>query len=589
MLDRGGRLRRAAGRARLLIAPPGRRVDDWPPPPEFFDTPRGYIDFPTPGSEVERGPVQLLGWCLVPGAAVERVEVRVDFGPPQRARLGMPRPDLSAVSDDPRAPLAGFEYVADLSATTAETEMAVVSAVVLCSDGRRVDVDPVSFKLAPAAPVAEERHAAELRARSMRHLAQTRADPDAGVRLLVFTHQLVHGGASLYLYELLRRFTAGYGFECSVVALEDGPLRPELEAIGIPVHLTDGFPVRQADRYECALAELLAWAAPQGFNVAFVNTLGCFSGVEIARRLAIPSVWAIHESFGLSQFWLTAFTPGTLDPYVPARATRSLRDAAAVVFPAEATRRLYLPCADADRLITEPYGVELADVDGALAGHAREEVRRGLGIPDGAKMILCLGTIEPRKSQAMLVEAFAAIADRHPEAMLVLVGETQASWCADYVEGIREYVARAGLGARVRIEPVTPRPYPWHLASDVYACASDVESLPRSVVEAMVFERPVVSTRVFGVPELVEDGRTGFLCDLRDAADLARRLDDALSAGTDELRSVTSAAAARARSVHDPERSAARMSRLLTRLAADPAADPRRALEARSARAAVDG
>jgi hypothetical protein len=52
MLDRGSRVRRAAARARLLIAPPGRRVDDWPPPPEFFDTPRGYIDFPAPGSEV---------------------------------------------------------------------------------------------------------------------------------------------------------------------------------------------------------------------------------------------------------------------------------------------------------------------------------------------------------------------------------------------------------------------------------------------------------------------------------------------------------------------------------------------------------
>jgi D-inositol-3-phosphate glycosyltransferase len=575
MPDRRAAWRRLRAGARKLIAPPGRRPDTWPPPPEFFDVPRGYVDQPSPGAEVVREPVQLLGWCLFPGASVERVEVSVNFGEARRARLGMPRLDLSPLTEHPEAPVCGFEYVADFGAVGELTDTAVVSAVAYSSDGRRHQIDPVSFRLVAPRPTIDEHRAAELRARSRRYLPQRRAQPDGRIRMLAFSHQLVYGGASLYLYELLRRFAANDNFECALVALEDGPLRRKLEMSGIPVHLTDGFPVCSAERYEGSQAELLAWVAPQGFNVAFVNSLACFSGAEIAHRLGIPSVWAIHESFRLPFFWMTSFTPGTLDPYVPTRAERSLRDAAAVMFEAEATRRLYLSYADRDRLITEPYGVELADIAAAQASGARAELRRGLGISDDAKVLLCLGSIEARKSQAMLVDAFARVAARHPDALLVLVGETGAPYTAAYVQAIREYIARAGLGARVRIEPVTSDPYPWHLASDVHVCASDVESLPRSVLEAMAFERPVVSTAVFGVPEVIDDGRSGYLCDTRDAAALARRLDHILAADPADLRRMTAAASAKVRRDHDSDRYADRIWRLITALVDDPSAEPR--------------
>ena len=56
-------------------------------------------------------------------------------------------------------------------------------------------------------------------------------------------------------------------------------------------------------------------------------------------------------------------------------------------------------------------------------------------------------------------------------------------------------------------------------------CASDVESLPRSMLEAMAFGRPVASTAVFGIPELVEDGVSGFLCRDRDLAALRGMLE----------------------------------------------------------------
>jgi D-inositol-3-phosphate glycosyltransferase len=175
----------------------------------------------------------------------------------------------------------------------------------------------------------------------------------------------------------------------------------------------------------------------------------------------------------------------------------------------------------------------------------------------------------------MLAQAFGAIADRHPDTHLALVGETDAAWRAAYGTGLHHYLARTGLGQRIRILPTTADPFPWLAIADLVVCASDVESLPRSIVEALAFEKPVLSTRVFGVPELIDDGRTGYLCDLRDVRSLADGLDRVLSADPDERGAVARAGAARVRERHDPGSSAEAVRRLLAGLAVDPTAAPR--------------
>jgi glycosyltransferase involved in cell wall biosynthesis len=75
---------------------------------------------------------------------------------------------------------------------------------------------------------------------------------------------------------------------------------------------------------------------------------------------------------------------------------------------------------------------------------------------------------------------------------------------------------------------------------------------------------------VFGVPELIEDGRTGYLCEMRDAADLCAGLDRILSAPAGEIAAVTRAAETYARARHDPRVYAAKMAALITELAVAP-------------------
>jgi D-inositol-3-phosphate glycosyltransferase len=93
--------------------------------------------------------------------------------------------------------------------------------------------------------------------------------------------------------------------------------------------------------------------------------------------------------------------------------------------------------------------------------------------------------------------------------------------------------------------------FPWYLSADLFVSASDAESLPRSVVEAMAFSVPVLATEVFGLPELIEEGVNGFLCPARDTAALASALDRVLTLDPARLAEVADAAAALVRDQHD--------------------------------------
>jgi len=79
----------------------------------------------------------------------------------------------------------------------------------------------------------------------------------------------------------------------------------------------------------------------------------------------------------------------------------------------------------------------------------------------------------------------------------------------------------------------------------------------------MAFGTPVLATRIFGVSDLVEDGRTGWLCEPRDLADLAHALDRVLGLSAAQRRAVGEAASARVRAEPMADEQAAHVEALL--------------------------
>ncbi|MFH1149456.1 MAG: glycosyltransferase [Actinomycetota bacterium] len=139
----------------------------------------------------------------------------------------------------------------------------------------------------------------------------------------------------------------------------------------------------------------------------------------------------------------------------------------------------------------------------------REKARRELGMDEGARVALYFGHVRPYKGLSHLVEALPAVVEAVDRFHLLIVGEFWESR-RDYEECIE------ALGTRDRVTIVDR--YVRNEEVGRYFSAADLVVLPYVTASASgilqiayAFSKPVVTTRVGGLPEVVEEGRTGFL------------------------------------------------------------------------------
>jgi D-inositol-3-phosphate glycosyltransferase len=511
----------------------------------------GRLDPPAGGGAVAPGAVKLHGWTLFSSGPVSKVELWLDERPLGRARLGLPRPDVCRALGLEPGEATGFELVTILEDGPGSPGEVSLRAVATGVDGERLELGPLSLLVTRAA--------------TPRLASPPERTPPAprrpGLRTLVFTHQLDLGGAQLYLMDLLRELLRTGAVNPTVVSARDGRLREKLEGLGVPVHISASA-TESLGSHLGQVEELAAWAADRDFEVAFVNTATSLAlpGVEVAGRLGIPAIWAIHESVEPVELW------SHVDPAIAKRAVQALGEVDQALFVAEATQRLFEPATGPGRGITIPYGLDLDPIDSRRRDFDRAGARRRAGIPLDADVVLCVGALEPRKAQVPLAQAFDLVAVRHPRAQLAFVGGRDDL----YSQFLSEYVARSAATERIAVVPMTPDVQSWFGLADLVVCASDVESMPRMVLEAMAWETPVLATSVFGLPELIDDGESGWLCEPRDLGALSAALDRALASGPEERRRLGRAGRSLVESRHSLEDYGHQVADLLDRVVAGP-------------------
>jgi len=491
-----------------------------PAPPEPTDC-QGKIDEPEPNAVLERGMVDVRGWSFFVSGPTARIELRLGESSLGRARVGIPRPDIRDALDDQWGAAAGFDASVDLEDWPEEDGPTVLHAVAISAAGDRHELGPV-----PVEVVGASRDRREVSAIPPPPAETPLAPGREGRRLLVFTHQLDLGGAQLYLLELIGALLETEAVNPTVVSGVDGEIRGRLEQLGVPVHIAGLLAIDDVSAHIGQLEELAAWSSGRDFEAALINTATPFAvpGGELAARLGIPALWSIHESVKPQVMW------SHMHSEVRRRAEEALASATLALFVAEPTQRLYEGAVPPGRCLTVPYGFDFGPIEEARKTLDRDAERRKLGIPPEAEVVLCLGTVEPRKRQVPLAQAFEMIAAEHPKARLAIVGARDD----EYSELLEHCIETGRATEQIEMIPVTPDVQRWLCVSDLMVCASDIESLPRTVVEGMAWAMPVLATDVFGLPELIEEGETGWLCETRDVAALAAGLDRALSSNPEE-------------------------------------------------------
>lgn len=173
-------------------------------------------------------------------------------------------------------------------------------------------------------------------------------------------------------------------------------------------------------------------------------------------------------------------------------------------------RHLFAFCEPTRRSLIQDYGVPPERVTTTGAGVNLEELPELTGTT-AAPTILFIGNDFVRKGGLVLLEAFRAVRAAVPGVRLQLVGTDPRIQQADGVEVLGRIYDRGTIERLYR-------------QASVFALPSYFDPFPLVLLEAMAFGLPTVSTSSCGIPEIVEDGRTGTLVPTGDAAALATAL-----------------------------------------------------------------
>jgi glycosyltransferase involved in cell wall biosynthesis len=273
--------------------------------------------------------------------------------------------------------------------------------------------------------------------------------------------------------------------------------------LAVPLYVASLLPHR--DRLRSADVLLATSAYPDG----------C-AGLLVARLLGKPFVVKVHGTD------LNVFRRGPLGRAVAARA---LPMAAAIVAASRSIADSIVHLGGPpERVHVVRNGADL----GLFTPRSRRSARHVLGLPPDAPLVLYVGRIERDKGVLDLLDAFEWVRARAPSTRLVFVGHGSAE---------AEVRSRAAQHAEGAVRTMGQRPHAevaeWLGASDLVVFPSHEEGTPSIVLEALATGRPVVATRVGGIPDVLSDA-CGILVAPRDTRALAGAITAALSRSWDE-------------------------------------------------------
>lgn len=215
--------------------------------------------------------------------------------------------------------------------------------------------------------------------------------------------------------------------------------------------------------------------------------------------------------------------------------------------------------------ITEFARVQLALAGGMGIWPKLQVVRCGVDLtdlapqpaPDVDAPFVCVGRLCDAKAQELIVDALAGLCADYPTARVVLIGD------GDTRPRIEAAIARHNLQDRVELRGWADNAAVKQALSEARALLlpSFAEGLPVVIMEAFALSRPVISTYIAGIPELV-DAECGWLVPAGDVPALQQAMRDCLDTHPDDLVRMGAVGRARVDAAHDVGANAARLRKL---------------------------
>lgn len=297
-----------------------------------------------------------------------------------------------------------------------------------------------------------------------------------------------------------------FGYATSLRA--DVALRPSVYAV-TPIALAAGCrAVRRVVRAVGAELVHTHWVIPSGAIVALSN-------------VRVPLVVSLHGS----DIFLAE-----RNSIAGAAARMAFKRAGAVTACSEdlLRRALRLGAREADSSVV-PYGVDTERF--APDPVIRAQTRQAHALSESTPLLVTAGRLVGKKGFEYLIDALPSIVERHPNTVLVVLGE------GDLEDELKARATRHRLGDHVRFIGAVSQTEvgAWLSAADIVVVpsvrddAGNVDGLPNVLLEGLASGTPVVATRVGGIESVATDGDTARLTPERDASALAEAIDQLLA------------------------------------------------------------
>ncbi|SFT69652.1 Glycosyltransferase Family 4 [Geodermatophilus amargosae] len=328
--------------------------------------------------------------------------------------------------------------------------------------------------------------------------------PRTGRVVAVHPHADLYGSDRMFLESL-----GPLGPDVLAVLSTSGPLVEAVRARGVEVLVKD-FPVlRKVElrdprkavvflrRFLSSVGTLAAWLREQDASVLYVSTVTAPEWLLAGRLAGVRVVCHVHESMPMSR---------------PASAL--------LLSPLLAADLVVANSGDTQAWIRASLGERVARRTCVVHNGVREPASPAAApSPGRPRSLVVVGRLSVIKGQDTAVRATALVRQAGHDVTLTLVGDCYPGYEA-VEDGLRD------LAVRERVDDVTVftgfrDPAPIVAGADVVLVPSRVESFGLVAVEALLLGRPVVATRIGGLPEVLRDGETGLLVPVDDPRALA--------------------------------------------------------------------
>lgn len=322
-------------------------------------------------------------------------------------------------------------------------------------------------------------------------------------------------GAEVQLAALVAELVARPELELSVVLFHEGRLATEIRRLGVPVTI---FPESELSAIGI-LRKLVAFCRAHRIDVLHTHKYkDNLFGVIASRLCGIPHV--VRTMHGLSE------------PFQGWQALRmrvySALDNLAIRYGVE---RVVAVSEQIQETLAQQFGRERGvrihngvRIEGVVATRSPAEVREQLGIPLDWPLIGTVGRLTPVKGHRHLLAAAQLLLQECSHLGVVVVGD------GPLMDSLKGEAERLGIARHVYFVGHRDDTYDFMRAMDVFVLPSLHEGIPMVLLEAMALARPVVASRVGGIPEVVQEASQGILIPAEDPAAIAeacrRLLDD---------------------------------------------------------------